>query len=386
MSASLPSPTVARRIPELDGLRGVAIGLVMAYHYFYLPSEGHTGPILSHFRNLLGIAWSGVDLFFVLSGFLIGGILLDARSAVNYFRVFYTRRFFRILPIYTAVLLLFPLVLAVSKSLTHYDFPWLTEAALPWYCYWTFAQNVWMSVLMNLGANGLKVTWSLAIEEQFYLTLPLLIRIFTGLPFKALIFAGILLAPVSRVSIGLWWHHNWIARFVLMPCRADALLLGVLVALLLRDPKWRDKIQSGGRTFAVLLPGFFAGVVALNFWAPNVGSPATQSVGYTWLGMFYALVLANAVTRPSSTFSRALRTGWLKWLGSIAYATYLLHQTVQGLVYGILWHSAPELSGVPTFLTALGALAISLVLAAISWRYFEAPLVRFGHKISYLTG
>jgi hypothetical protein len=98
------------RIPELDGLRGIAIGMVIVWHYFSTVVQASLGSSLSYLVAATRLTWSGVDLFFVLSGFLIGGILLDAREATNYFRVFYRRRFFRIVPIYAAVLLIFPIL------------------------------------------------------------------------------------------------------------------------------------------------------------------------------------------------------------------------------------------------------------------------------------
>src|SRR5271155_4280107 len=142
-----------KRIPELDGLRGIAILMVLVYHY--------TG---------WRWGWTGVDLFFVLSGFLIGGILMDAKSATNYYSVFYTRRFYRIVPLYAVTVCMLPLLLA-----THYE--WFTVGnKIPWYAYATFTQNFWMVKLEKLGTMALAVTWSLAIEEQFYLTLPIIVR------------------------------------------------------------------------------------------------------------------------------------------------------------------------------------------------------------------
>ena len=161
------------RIPELDGLRGLAIGSVLIWHYFMVPTVTAPGTPLSYALVFGRLTWSGVDLFFVLSGFLIGGILLDARKASNYFQVFYTRRFFRIVPIYAAVLLIVPTFLLLAQR-THHG-TWLTPAHPPWYFFWTFTQNFWMVRAMDFGGNALGVTWSLAIEEQFYLLWPLIV-------------------------------------------------------------------------------------------------------------------------------------------------------------------------------------------------------------------
>src|SRR5438477_3577880 len=111
--------SLSGRIPELDGLRGLAIGSVLIWHYFMVPIVTAPATPLSYALVFGRLTWSGVDLFFVLSGFLIGGILLDARKASNYFQVFYTRRFFRIVPIYAAVLLTVPTFLFLAQRMRH---------------------------------------------------------------------------------------------------------------------------------------------------------------------------------------------------------------------------------------------------------------------------
>src|SRR5229473_7035726 len=249
-----PALKLSERIPELDGLRGLAIGSVLIWHYVVLPAVATPATPLSYALVLGRLTWSGVDLFFVLSGFLIGGILLDARKATNYFRIFYTRRFFRILPIYAAVLLIFPVFLFAAKRMHRGDFTWLSTGALPWYSYWTFTQNFWMTHARSLGPNTLGITWSLAIEEQFYLTLPLVIRFLTGRRLLTCVLTGICLAPLARITIQLIWPRNSFAPFVLMPCRADALLLGVLAAVLIRDNAWRSRVRRSELWFATSFP------------------------------------------------------------------------------------------------------------------------------------
>src|ERR1700730_12028781 len=147
--------------------------MVVAVHY----AGAEVGPVPRFpifISGPMNLGWSGVDLFFVLSGFLIGGILLDARQSANYFRVFYTRRFFRIIPIYYVFLLI---VLGLSSlgtfGLTS-DFSWMFVWRLPWLPQFLFLQNFWMALINNFGAQGLGVTWSLAVEEQFYVTIPAL--------------------------------------------------------------------------------------------------------------------------------------------------------------------------------------------------------------------
>lgn len=377
------SRDLSGRIPELDGIRGLAIGMVLLWHYFVLPAVPAPGTALSYTLVFGRLTWTGVDLFFVLSGFLIGGILLDAREATNYFQVFYKRRFFRIVPIYAAVLIAFPMLVFVARWTHHGDFTWLTAGALPWYSYWTFTQNFWMTHAVGLGGSALAVTWSLAIEEQFYLTLPLLVRFLPGRRLFACVVGGIFLAPVVRITILHFWPNNWAAAFTLMPCRADALLLGVLATILLRDDGWTERLRQSRLFFGILFPVLLFGIAFFGLKGASHYSPLMQSVGYTWLALFYVSVLLFALTRRNGLLSSALRNNSLGWLGTIAYGTYLLHQMIQGILFGYFWGNKPRIVGGYTLLTSLAALALTLIIAHMSWRFFEQPLIRFGHRLRY---
>jgi peptidoglycan/LPS O-acetylase OafA/YrhL len=377
------SSAASARIPELDGLRGLAISSVLLCHYIVLTTVSTPATPLSYILVLGRLAWTGVDLFFVLSGFLIGGILLDARASTNYFKIFYTRRFFRIVPIYAVFLLVFRALEFAAQHSHRVDSSWFTLGALPWYSYWTFTQNFWMAHSAGLASPSLSVTWSLAIEEQFYLTLPLLVRFFPRRRLASAVVTGICLAPLTRIVIRHIWPHNWVACFVLMPCRADALLLGVLAAILLRDEQWKTKIRRNNLFFALTMPVFLLGIAFLGLRSASLDRPLMQTFGYTWLALFYVSLLLYSVTRPHSPLSRALRMKWLGWLGGIAYGAYLFHQTVQGLLFNYFWRSEPRITGGLTLLTTLVSLVLTLVLARLSWRHFEHPLIRFSHRAAY---
>src|SRR6476619_3815817 len=143
---------LSKRIPQLDGIRGLAILQVLLWHYVaILPSHSRT--VLSYLQHLLCLTWSGVDLFFVLSGFLIGGILLDHRDAPNYFSVFYRRRICRIFPLYYALFLAF--VLLRNRLPIGAANGWLFDRPLPLWSYATFTQNFLMSKLGTFGPNWL---------------------------------------------------------------------------------------------------------------------------------------------------------------------------------------------------------------------------------------
>jgi peptidoglycan/LPS O-acetylase OafA/YrhL len=374
----------ATRIPELDGLRGAAIGMVLFWHYFAAHTIVQRGAPLFYALAALKLTWTGVDLFFVLSGFLIGGILLDVRESANYFKVFYIRRLFRIVPIYFIVMLVLPYLTLLGDFSHHGNFDWFYVASsAPWYSYWTFTQNFWMAHAGDLGGFGLWATWSLAVEEQFYLTLPVLLRALPPRRFLTYVVAGICAAPVLRICLHFFWAANKTCAFVLMPCRADALLLGVLAAILIRDPRWRERLHASKRPLPALLAVFLAGIVFLNLKAPHFDSSLMMTVGYTWLACFYALVLLFALTRPSSLVSRALRAKWLGSLGVIAYGIYLIHQPIQWLFFAYFWSSGPRLFNGQTLITTLAALATSLLLAGLSWRFIERPLVHIGRRSHY---
>src|ERR1700687_5933565 len=247
---------VQGRIPELDGLRGLAILLVILLHYVADSRGGDFGTFLYRFKNLFRLGWSGVDLFLVLSGFLIGGILLDARDSPNYFRAFYLRRVHRILPIYYLWVSLFVLV---KFSASRWLPAPLTESAgafhtLPFY--YLFLQNFLTQVPGTLGWYWLAVTWSLAIEEQFYLVAPLLVRFLSTRSLVFTLGATVILAPVLRALMysyesGILGSKGY--YYVLMPFRADALALGMLAAVAWKTPRVQTLLLSNSKSMTFIL-------------------------------------------------------------------------------------------------------------------------------------
>jgi len=135
----------------------------------------------------------------------------------------------------------------------------------------------------TLGAFGLAVTWSLAIEEQFYLTLPLVIRHFKKHGGTLLITIGVILAPVLRILLFHYWPSKPFATFVLMPCRADALLLGVLGATMLSTDKYKRWLEQNGHVLRLVLVCLVSGAALLNYFYTDMHSLLMISVGYTWM-------------------------------------------------------------------------------------------------------
>ncbi len=372
------------RIPELDGLRGIAIGMVLVYHYFLLTAHPRLASLLSRSLALGRLSWSGVDLFFVLSGFLIGGILLDARNSTNYYTVFYKRRFFRIVPIYMVCLAGFFALRAFIQAGHASNFAYMMEGQLPAWPYFVFLQNFWMTKTNTLGAFGLGATWSLAVEEQFYLTLPLLIRL---LPRRRLpVFLGVtVLAAIGlRILLFLVWRDHSLSRFVLMPCRADALLLGVLGAIAVRNPKSYEWLSTNRKVLGILAGVFVLGIGVMTYLKAGLTGVIIQTGGFTWMAGFYLCILLLAVTGPPDWIKRFLRMKWLMWLGGIAYGTYLFHEFVLGAFFTFFRSHPIDLYNAADVLTAVAALVLTLLFCKISWTYFEKPLIKIAHRAGYV--
>ncbi|MGY2845180.1 peptidoglycan/LPS O-acetylase OafA/YrhL [Bradyrhizobium sp. USDA 4509] len=306
------------RSEPLDALRGLAISLVIARHYF-----GFTFGVF------------GVDLFFVLSGFLIGGILLDGREHPGYFSSFYGRRAFRILPLYWLLLVLAP--------------------PDHWGYYLFFAQAVpWLQFGYPLQEPAF-ITWSLAIEEQFYLFLPVLIYWLPRQWLIRVLWIGVLLAPVWRWLLDAGLHdQSW---EYLLPGRLDELFGGVLLACFMRG-YCRSRI-----IWAVL--ACLAPLCDVAYFVTVAPFPPLSVV---------ALICCVAVWSGATT-KRPVVLRPLIWMGRRCYALYLFHMFVYGMVINL---------GVP--FSAFVALPIVCCAAEISWRMIEAPLIGYAKRRFAGTG
>ena len=356
----------APRIRELDGIRGLAIVMVLLAHYIQNPLITVSGVLPKYTAKLLSLTWSGVDLFFVLSGFLICGILIDNKGSPTLFRTFYVRRSLRILPLYFLLLGIFFLL----KS--RLVIPPLFDHALPFWSYATFTQNIVMVQFPDTTNYWLGLTWSLAVEEQFYLILPLVVALFPKRYLMGLFCVGILGAALLRLLFP--GYH----AYLLTPWRADALLTGALVALLVRSSVVMSWIAKNKRllvaAFLVLLAG--AGIMTAKPWS-------SWARNHLWLAMLYGSFLLVALTNAMPPINRILRSGWLVWMGAVSYGVYLLHGPVAGLLHWFISGTGVELRTSLHFATTALAMLITLGLAALSFRYFETPLLGIAHKLKY---
>jgi peptidoglycan/LPS O-acetylase OafA/YrhL len=383
MTAARGSPlNLSGRIPGLDGLRGLAILLVILCHYIGNPDHAPLG-FWPH-RSLMAFTagWSGVDLFFVLSGFLIGGILLDARNTPHYFRAFYMRRVFRILPIYYLWTLLF----AATTIAALLFFPGRLDVApgnlLRVPVQLLFLQNIFIG-MPHFTWTWFVVTWSLAIEEQFYLLAPPLIRFLSPRRLVAALALTIVLAPLLRFMLFRYWAPGTYLCAYLMPCRADSLSCGILLAVAWRDARFREFIRSHATLLHRVLIVLFLGVGGLLWWLVHPINVVTVTVGYSWLALFYSALLLTVVSQSRALLTALMRSRFLGWLGGISYCVYLLHDAFNFFAHAVLLHAMPQLYSFRQLAASAVALVATLGVASLSWRFFEKPLVRRGHSYRY---
>jgi len=366
------------RIPALDGIRGLAICLVLAWHGFFqytLPNH----PQVTHIVALGRLLWSGVDLFFVLSGFLIGGILLDAVSVQGYLTVFYIRRAYRILPLYAVVLLS---VLPVTYWLRQLGAsgPFL-EARVPLWYYPAFLQNFWMAKHGAFGSYTLGSTWSLAVEEQFYLTLPVIIRYVSRSLLWWIVCGMIAAAPLLRIFLNHSVTHGALAGYVLMPCRADALGWGILAALVVRTPGVLELVVRLRSYMYGALGGAAAGLMVLLLSRFEPVSNEAFGLEYSLLAVFYFLFLMSVLINRKLEVALSVRP--LRYMGTIAYGLYLLHRPFIVGFHDIATWLYPRETGWLSLLSSISGIGVAVAVAALSWEYLEKPLIKRGHRYGY---
>ena len=374
-------PDWSVRIPALDGLRGVAILLVLCRHSVIGLHSG--SQLLNRILAMAMFTGSGVDLFFVLSGFLIGGIQLDARESSRYYSTFYARRAYRILPLYYAAAIPFLLRHLAGRFLPG-ALGGTSPLTVPWWSYLTFTQNFFMvSSGRGMGAAAMLVTWSLAIEEQFYLLIPVVVRKFRGERLAIALVTAIAMVPVLRLVLHFTLPNAGFACFALMPCRVDALCLGVLTAYLVRRPGFWNGLMEHRKLLWWTTGILSAGVVFISYPAYDVFSERMTTWGDSWVAFFYTSCLMVTVSSSTVAWHHAMCKPWLKRLGTLAYCTYLLHfpliQTARRFFYVLL----PSHPGIAYVTSGVSAVSVTLVLATLSWRYFEQPLLRRGHTYQY---
>jgi peptidoglycan/LPS O-acetylase OafA/YrhL len=356
-------------IPEFDGLRGIAVLLVVLYHFSFWLEEGPAP--LKALHMLLTPGWTGVDLFFILSGCLITGILIDQKGTAGYFRRFYIRRARRIAPVYYLALLVC-FTVASPWILPPTGVPRVTVAA------YVLNLSNWLS-LRQLEIFGINPYWSLAVEEQFYLCWPLAVFFLSRKALVRLIAGLIVLAPLVRFGILATVADPESARrmaLVLTPARVDGLAFGALVAILLREPRLRDLVVRNSTAALSAIVGVLVVWFGLKsrFHLETAGP---LSMLYTLLSMAYGLIVLRSAVRTGENglVERILRSRILKKAGRYSYAAYVFHFALMTAVWPAFDRLPPHTraqAALPAFLCGVG---ITFVLARLSWSLIEAPIL-----------
>ena len=380
MSRPEASP-YSRHIPALDGVRGLAIAMVMASHLF--PGTPHN--LAQRFVfDVLGFGASGVDLFFVLSGFLITGILFDSRHDPGYFRKFYARRALRIFPLYYGVLAGFALVGLWQHRSSGRE---LLSLALYLQNTSLLARPIWEYG----GALSLPLAhfWSLAVEEQFYLLWPLLVFLLRSrVRLLGLCMAAILLCPLLRYA--LWMSgFTYTAVNAATYCRADALLIGGALALLLRSRKHRWTLSWSPWLVLALVPvlclRFVNSASGSNGAATTPAALAALALNYSVLACGYGGLLSCSLV-PGSFANRAFAMRPLRALGRYSYGLYVLHLIVLFFWMAPLRSAVERLSlqrALTGTLTGLLVFAASLVAAILSYQLYERHFLKLKRFFEY---
>ena len=323
------------------------------------PTEGPLGAL---YLTSVRMGWTGVDLFFVLSGFLITGILLRTRGAPGFFRTFYARRTLRIFPIYYLWLAFLLLVVPSLPFFARFNFSGAHEFSELWY--WLYASNIGFVAVGTFPHTILGLTWSLAIEEQFYLLWPLVVRRLGESALAKASVACIVLAPLLR-GAWLFWGGIPLGAFALTPCRMDCLAVGAAIAILAQSAAGVAALQRWApRVFGVT----GALVLALVAWRSVVVGPDAaldalifdpwmQIAGYSLLALLFGSVVTFAAF-PRGRGPSWLQLGLLRSFGRYSYAIYLTHTFVGGLVFLYVFNPLDH----PGWLAALASYALDFAV------------------------
>ena len=361
MQTSPDRAAAPRHLPQLDGLRAIAVLLVCWHHW--MPRRYHAG-----------INWgsTGVDLFFVLSGFLITGILLtcrrsleEGRQSVGFLaRRFYVRRLLRIFPLYYAVLLVASVALTLDPGVL--------------VSLWTYTFNLWGAYRGVLSGTLISHFWSLAVEEQFYLVWPWVILLAPRSALVPIVAATLAVGPLSRGLLYAAGAPFDAMRMVTTSC-LDLLAAGALAALLVERRGLEALLASRlARGTGLVGAALFAWGAAIQVRAPGRDGATALDVlvVYTRWPLFAWLVLA-AARGFGGLAGRVLGARPLAYVGKVSYGVYVFHAFALVL-------DRVGLAGFHPLLRCAAYLAFTLVVAELSWRFFESRINALKERFPYV--
>ncbi len=395
-TTATPPADPHNHIPALDGLRGLAVLLVFFNHaqidivHMTIFTDR---PWADQFiLRIWSAGWAGVDLFFVLSGFLITRILLQAKFAPGYFRTFYARRALRIFPLYY-------LFLVLLMALTHWhDAPYLNTYSgivrhQAWF--WSYLSNYPLALSRMIDAEGFPAThlWTLAIEEQFYLVWPMIVLLLGRRSLMGACAGIVALALGLRVLATLDISESWsagLSPYYFTPMKLDTLAIGAFIACLTVEPRALGIARRVAPITLVLALAWLV-VLGVRYHTLPPREAAVSTFGFSALAFFFgSLVLLVITLRPGHVAARWLSGGTITALGRYSYAFYLFHP----LLLGELRNRITERGPLPTVdgyllpamvVFALVGLAMSFGLSWLSWRIIEQPILSLKRYFPYAT-
>ena len=385
MSGNCNDPMPKERIQCLDGLRGLAIFGVLLFHATI--NHGSTDPFVGALERVTHCGWAGVDLFFVLSGFLITGILIDTRDSAGYFRTFYARRTLRIFPLYYATLCV---VFFVVPLFVVVDTPALKTLFRNQGWLWSYLTNIGFVVERHAFANAdwlwLNHFWSLAVEEQFYIVWPIVVWSLRprALPLLCLILVGsALLIRCILAGLDLPPGAIYFPTF----CRVDGLASGGLVAALIRSDRFRPYLFRSavriGSLATLLLFAIFIWRSGLRF-----NDRVCLTAGLTLLCVLASCTIIVAVgAAPGNLLRIWLESSTLRFLGKYSYGIYVLHHLFLPLLAAwfpvriLAQKTHSEMLGILIHIAIV--LLVSIVSGVLSWHLFEVHFLKLKKVFDY---
>lgn len=367
----------ASRIPELDGIRGLAILLVLGHHILPLASYLTQNSFLKSIGAASEIGWVGVDIFFVLSGFLITGILLRSRNEPHYFKNFYARRSLRIFPLYYLVVGALLIFLPQLEK----DNPAYTQSF--WPVFMLYQQN-WLYLITPTPSQWPAHTWSLAIEEQFYMVWPAIVywlkrpQLLTfsiGVIIFSL-FLRVILILLNVKAFGFptsgFFYLGTVTRF-------EGLALGAAIALVFESaPIWSDRIKKYAGMSIFISFGLFL-AIALSTPDPRENSVLLQTIGYSLLALGTGSLIVLVTTLPLQHWLRVIfRMPVMTFFGKYSYAMYLLHSPFITLLIGYMLKTHRR-SGQMWLLYIVLSFAGTVALSLLSWHLLEKHMLKLKH-------